>query len=258
VCLLTLGCFNAPDATATSLTTARNRSTAKIIKSSLVRRDGRTIHEVVSPNWAGWAVASRRPITAVKASWRVPKVSCARREDSIASPWVGIDGWYTWSKTVEQIGIDVGCNKGDPFYRPWVELWPSPLKPFSKKLPIEPGDRLTGLVYRVGRYWTFRLTNNTSRDKQAFHALCGYSRCLSSSAEAITERVGHLPVTNFGRSYFTNAVAATDQDAAYLGSRHWRTAWQSTIENRGGDVLVQPSDFYNGGSSFYTEWEQAN
>jgi hypothetical protein len=232
------------------------RSTARV-----VRVESHSSHGVVqseSSNWAGWAVTSRRAILAVRGSWRVPAADCGRREDSVASNWIGIDGLQQQSTTVEQIGTDTGCHNGDPWVAPWVEMFPDPPVFFTKKLPVRAGDRVTGVVYRNGRFWTLRLTDNTTGSKRAFSAICSFSECLSSSAEAITERPGRnpQPLSDFGRTLFTSAAAATDQDAAYFGDSYWRQAWNITMTNRDDDALVTTSNLDRRGD-FYTEWEAA-
>src|ERR671935_120022 len=66
---------------------------------------------LTSSNWAGY-IDSSWTFVSVEASWIQPAVVSCGATTSVASFWVGIDGYGADNRTVEQIGTDAGCMQG--------------------------------------------------------------------------------------------------------------------------------------------------
>jgi hypothetical protein len=155
-----------------------------------------------SSNWAGWDNTGST-YTSVSASWVQPAVTCARRETSYSSFWVGLDG--DGSNSVEQTGSEADCSRGTPTYYSWYEFYPA--YPVNYSNTVRPGDQFSASVtYSSGTY-TLVLTDSTQGWS---HTQTGTApSALNASAEVIAEAPssnrGVLPLANFGTMNFTNA-----------------------------------------------------
>lgn len=164
--------------------------------------------EGLATNWAGYAAAtnlnSPKPgsVSDVKASWTVPALRCDRRT-TYSAMWTGIDG-YT-SATVEQLGTEHDCYRGQSYYTAWYEIYPDALTTIPMK--IKAGDHVSAEVEYQGND-QFLLT---IQDGTQFYSTKQTVVADRSSAEWIVEAPSLytfvLPLANFGTAKFTNAAA---------------------------------------------------
>jgi Peptidase A4 family len=153
-----------------------------------------------STNWSGFAVDGTGA-TKVTGTWSEPSVSCAPREKSWSSPWVGIDG--DTSSTVEQTGTDSDCRNGKATYYAWYEMYPKSLVVIS--MAVHPMDSFTGTVVYSGSSFTLTLTDNTTR--ASFSTVQVAKSAARSSVEWIMEGPSNGLLSNFGSVQFSGASA---------------------------------------------------
>ncbi len=166
-----------------------------------------------STNWSGYAVPGTNA-THVIGSWIQPAATCARKESSWSSPWVGIDGDN--SNTVEQIGTDTDCSRGVPFFYAWYEMYPKSLVQITT-VRVQPGDAFTAEVtYTGGSSYLLTLQNTTTG--QAFSTTQSASSAARSSVEWIMEGPSNGTLTNFGSVGFTGSSATISGQTGTLGS----------------------------------------
>ena len=99
---------------------------------------GKTTASTTSTNWGGYAdLAKDGTILEVLGEWAVPKIKCTVYP-SLASQWVGIDG-FTTTTTVEQAGTYEYCpTSGSPSYWDWFEF--DPYEATQSVFTVSPGD----------------------------------------------------------------------------------------------------------------------
>jgi hypothetical protein len=156
-----------------------------------------------SSNWAGWDNTGGT-YTSVSASWVQPAVTCAKRETSYSSFWVGLDG--DGSNSVEQTGSEADCNRGTPVYSSWYEFYPA--YPVNYSNTVRPGDHFSASVtYSAGTY-TLVLSDTTQGWSHTTKgtAPSGLNASAEVIAEAPSSNRGVLPLANFGTMSFTNAT----------------------------------------------------
>lgn len=180
-----------------------------------VGRPGASSH---STNWAGYA-ATGPVFNAVSGSWIQPAVSCANKVTQSAF-WVGIDGFGPTDPTVQQIGTDSDCTKGNrrnpggPSYYAWFEMFPSSLVVLdTATYPVVAGDAMSAGVTRVGSRYQLTLTDAGHWSFATVQS--APTAPLDASAEWIVEAPtactgsGCRPVglADFGSVGFTGATA---------------------------------------------------
>ncbi len=169
-----------------------------------------------SSNWSGYAVhRSGVSFHSVSGTWREPKVSCQSGKETFSSYWVGIGGYSTNSKALEQTGTEVDCtSSGKVRAFAWYELVPAPSVPI--KLQVPPGDLIQGQVLISGHAVTLVLRDLT-RNTQ-FSKVLRASPIDDTSAEWIVEAPSEcvglydcvtLPLADFGSAPFGSATAQT-------------------------------------------------
>jgi hypothetical protein len=159
-----------------------------------------------STNWSGYAVpGGHGAYRSVSSTWTVPAVRCSSG-DRFASFWVGLDGYGSGSRSVEQAGTDADCSGRTAEFNGWYEMYPA--QPVYFRTKVRPGDHLTASVtfHGAGTY-TLMLKDST---RGWSHTVTRHQTGLArSSAEVITEApssaVGVLPLTDFGTVRFTAA-----------------------------------------------------
>jgi hypothetical protein len=157
-----------------------------------------------STNWAGWDNVGST-YTTVSAGWVQPTVTCAKRETSYASFWIGLDG--DGSNSVEQTGSEGDCVRGVPTYYSWYEFYPA--YPVNYSNTVRPGDHFSSTVtYNGSGRYTLVLTDST---QGWTHTTTGSAPSgLNASAEVIAEAPssnrGVLPLAHFAPMTFTNAT----------------------------------------------------
>jgi hypothetical protein len=212
-------------------------------------RDNDPKHKVgrgTSTNWSGYAVPGTSA-TDVIGTWVQPGVvSCARKESSWSSPWVGIDGDN--SNTVEQIGTDSDCYHGQPYFYAWYEMYPKSLVQISG-VRVQPGDSFTGEVtYAGGTSYQLTLTNNTTGQSFSTSQSASAAR---SSVEWIMEGPSSGTLTNFGTVGFTGASATISSQTGTLGS-YGSTADPITMVGKRGIQRAVPGAV--SGDAFSVDW----
>jgi hypothetical protein len=154
-----------------------------------------------STNWSGYAV-NGTAATHVIGTWTQPAATCASRENSWSSPWVGIDG--NNSSTVEQIGTDTDCSNGTPFYYAWYEMYPKSLVMIP--MTVTPGHSYTGEVTsNTSGTYVLKLTDNTS--PASFQTTQTSKKARRTSVEWVMEGPSSGLLTNFGTVGFSSASA---------------------------------------------------
>jgi len=202
-----------------------------------------------SKNWAGFAVTGTS-FTDVTGSWVQPMVPVsglcpAQQQD--AAFWVGMDGFSSKSKTVEQIGTDSDCNKaskkgpGVPHYYAWWQIAPQPSVNLATSCPtcqVSPGDSMTAQVSANGSSYTLTLRDNSV--PWTFSTTQTSAAAQASSVEWITEdplkaagsSVGKL--ADFGSVTFSGLT---------ISGIHFSGMVQITMKNRASATLQSTSSF---------------
>jgi hypothetical protein len=208
------------------------------------------VHHLVhatSTNWAGWDNTGST-YTSVSASWVQPTITCARRQTSYASFWIGLDG--DGSNSVEQTGSEGDCNRGQPVYYSWYEFYPA--YPVNYSNTVRPGDHFSSTVtYNGSGKYTLVLTDST---QGWTHTTTGSAPSgLNASAEVIAEAPssnrGVLPLANFGTMTFTNATVngaalgtvPTPQKITMVGSSYTKAAVSNLSGNNAFSVTWEHS-----------------
>ena len=199
-----------------------------------------------SSNWAGWDNTGGT-YTSVSASWVQPAVTCAKRETSYSSFWVGLDG--DGSNSVEQTGSEADCNHGQAVYSSWYEFYPA--YPVNYSNTVRPGDHFTASVtYSAGTY-TLVLSDATQNWSHTTNgtAPSGLNASAEVIAEAPSSSRGVLPLANFGTMSFTNATVngaalgtvPTPQKINMVGRNYTKAAVSDLTSNSNFSVTWQHS-----------------
>jgi hypothetical protein len=119
-------------------------------------------HTATSSNWAGYVVhKSGVHFKRVIGSWNVPVVTCTAGRETYSASWIGLGGYSSSSKALEQIGTDADCNAaGQARYSAWYELVPDAGHDF--KMTVKPGDRISAGVTVKGTSVVLTLADTTS------------------------------------------------------------------------------------------------
>jgi hypothetical protein len=221
-----------------------------------------------STNWAGYAVhRSGRSFRQVVGIWREPRAACRRGNQTFSSYWVGLGGYSTRSRALEQTGTEVDCtSRGRVRAFAWFELVPAPSVRVRLKVP--PGDLIEGAVAVTGRrvhVSLHDLTRHTTFSKVV------RARVLDlTSAEWIVEAPSEclwngtcvtLPLANFGSTSFGNAAVQPAQGRlGSISDTRWRTtkikltprgqSYVSSHRGFGSGGAAAPSPLRSGGSGF--------
>lgn len=221
-----------------------------------------------STNWSGYvscfdstkspAAACDDTFTSATGTFVVPAAICTGlkgQQEAIASPWVGLDGW--WSGTVEQTGVDIICVGQTAYYIPWYEFYPARTNTINET--VHAGDTITATVTQSGGTVTTSLSDSTQgwSDQGGSTSASGLQ---FNSAEWIVESPTNR-LTDFGTLSFSGA-SATDT-SAYTGPIDDPTWGSDSIEmdsKKGGPfhytVLAAPGSLSSSStsSSFNDIW----
>ena len=159
-----------------------------------------------STNWSGYALTgSSGAYRSVSASWTVPAVTCSSG-NRYASFWVGLDGYGSRARSVEQTGTDADCTGRKAEYNGWYEIYPA--EPVYFRTKVMPGDHLTASVKFHGA-GTFTLVLTDSTRGWSHTVTKNETGLARSSAEVITEAPsstkGVLPLADFGTIRFAGS-----------------------------------------------------
>lgn len=188
----------------------------------------------VSANWSGYSVAKptgNPSFSSVAGTWTTPAVTCTPGSTAYSAAWIGIGGAAQSSTALEQAGTEADCDSsGHPQYAAWYELLPAP--PVAVKLPVSPGDAVSGYVAVVGKsprlHVLFILIDRT-RGNAKFQAELKVSKPDLSSAEWIVEAPSEcngascraLPLANFGTVPFGGAHATSVGHTGPISDSAW-------------------------------------
>lgn len=207
-----------------------------------------------SSNWAGYAVVGQE-FTEARGSWIVPAVNCAASPYGSVSFWVGIDGWS--NATVEQTGIEAGCDNQQPVYYAWYEFAPKPGVTITS-VPIRPGDNISASVTYGASGFTVSLMNVTTGKSDSFTA--AFPEAQRASAEWIVELNGSYGLTDFnavrfGSDFTTaeNTNSATNSTTSGPIGSFGSSVQASVIVNNKREQAV-PSFLSLDGTSFAVTW----
>lgn len=198
-----------------------------------------------STNWSGYTVDGTNA-TAVTGSWTVQPATCAPRETSWSSPWVGIDG--DTSSTVEQTGTDTDCNHGTPNYYAWWEMYPAQTQVIDE--PITAGDSMTGSVTYAASGFTMTLTDNTAG--WTYQTTQTSSKALRTSVEWIVEGPSNGTLTDFGTLSFSTDSATINGVSQSL-DKFGTSANAITMTTKKGVTRAAPGGLSRGGD-FADTW----
>lgn len=216
-----------------------------------------------SYNWAGYVVTGT-DFTSAKGSWVVPSGTCSKSPNSLASFWVGIDGWN--DDTVEQAGTALFCNKTTASYFAWYEFYPAASVTIST-VPVKPGDKMTAEITYKSSEFTLEITDETTgKTFSTTKAVKGADR---SSAEWIAEAPGVITgIANL--SDFTKVSFGDDYTGASGTNDATDSAHSGPISAFGSSILKvteidwlnykedSPSALSTDGTSFTSSWVEPN
>jgi hypothetical protein len=219
-------------------------------------------HKFTSRNWDGYitySASEETDFTAVKASWIVPTVTCEAK-NAWTVFWVGLDGWF--NDTVEQGGSQAQCSAvgGAATYSLWWEMYPT--NSIQTVLTISAGDEVTASVKYATTTSTFTIKVSDETTGKSFtrkeQCASGVS-CQRSSADVITEDVGHypgsgyFPLADYGTMGYTNAdMTDPAGQSGAISSKHWLNA--AVTESDAGTTYASVSSLADGGTAFNAVW----
>jgi Peptidase A4 family len=229
---------------------------------------GTGLKRVGSLNWSGYADTDPKGGTysSVAGKWAEPRITgCKASVQSWSIFWVGIDGFSTTDRTVEQDGSYAVCPGGGsktPAYGTWWERYPKRLTVVGAS--AKPGDEISASVIRKGTSYTFKVTDSTTKGN-SFSTARTCAACKDQSAEWIAERPwlgspteGHFSsLPDFGTWRLTSATAKA-------GSKSGRITTfpdnEVTMFNKGknGRVMALPGALTRSGDSFKDVWKASS
>ncbi len=198
-----------------------------------------------SSNWSGYAVhRSGVKFRSVSGTWREPTVSCQSGLETFSSYWVGLGGYSSGARALEQTGTEVDCtSSGQPRAFAWYELVPAPSVPL--KLQVPPGDEIQGQVVVVGHRATLTLRDLTRHTQ--FSKTVSTSPIDVTSAEWIVEAPSEclglydcvtLPLADFGSAPFVSAAAQSSTgQSGTISSSLWNTTEIKLVPHRSPSTL---------------------
>jgi len=202
-----------------------------------------------SANWAGYAIETnltkpaKNAVSDVSGQWTVPTLNCTRAT-TYSSAWVGLDGYS--SNSVEQLGTEQDCYRGQPQYSAWIEMYPRPSR--SLNVRVKAGDVIKASVHYAGNYrYVLSLADLTTGSS---FSTSDYAIADRSSAEWIVEApsswFGELPLANFSPINFTNAQTTVNGVTGSI-SGSWQNDPLTMID---GGAKAVPSALLAGGQNF--------
>ncbi|MEA2256752.1 MAG: hypothetical protein QOG35_2797 [Solirubrobacteraceae bacterium] len=231
---------------------------------------------VSSSNWAGYA-ASRAGVRyqRISATWVQPATSCSGGRRTASAYWVGIGGYHTSSRALEQVGTAADCSaNGTASYSAWYELVPAASLP--TRMTIAPGDTISASVTVTGHLVRVFIADRTRRT--VFTRRLQADRVEVTSAEWIVEApsvcggVGGCslhPLANFGTAAFANARAtSTTGHAGPIADPTWAATAIALASDTGrpgparftsdaGPPTASPAPLAAGGDAFTVTYQDA-
>jgi hypothetical protein len=165
-----------------------------------------------SSNWAGYASSS--PGTAFRrasATWVAPAVHCGSGGRRYSAAWVGLGGFHTTSRALEQIGTEADCAGGKGYYSAWYELVPA--APVKLGLTVRPGDTISASVTVSGhmvKLFIANRTRGTTFSRQLTAASVDVSSAewiVEAPSACVDDGCRALPLADFDTTSFANVSA---------------------------------------------------
>jgi hypothetical protein len=210
-----------------------------------------------SSNWSGYAVETNLSspadgvVTDVVGTWIVPTAVKSKSQTTYSSNWVGIDGYS--NGTVQQIGTESDCSKGNGQYYAWFEMYPS-VGYQIWGFVVRPNDVIQASVhYAGGTSYVLTITNLTHGD--VFTTTETSTAAMRSSAEWVTEAPSSrkvLPLANFGTTTFSNCSATISGHTGPINDPAWQ--YDAITMAARGVVKATPSPLTADGSGFSVAW----
>src|SRR6266516_2073979 len=246
---LTAGAFAFAPASAAVTTVTGSKVPASIRPSTPLRAVGTgpgaaasaapaatSVTSLQSVNWAGYAASlGTTTFRFVSAHFTVPSLDCTgvtAPAGAWSAHWVGLDGFRSTSRTVEQTGLVAACDGTTPVYAPFWEMFPN--APGYPSITVHASDAISVSVYynRSTRKLTLTFSDTTNGQHFTRTRACpAGATCRRNSAEAISEAPFDtststiLPLADFHTAYFAN-VAITNTSGTHRGglrSSFWNT-----------------------------------
>ncbi|MFA6263663.1 MAG: G1 family glutamic endopeptidase [Candidatus Babeliales bacterium] len=217
-----------------------------------------------SYGWSGcvaatdWNEPALNSVSAIAGTWTVPAIQPSVN-DSYCVMWVGMDGFYYRSKTVEQIGTGHCWLKGKEFHYAWFQMFPDTPSNMINDFPLKVGDVITATVnYTSNNIFLMRLYNTTQKVVVTIPGkYTTSSKAKRQSAEWIVEAPSSytalLPLANFATIRFANCKTTINDVSGYLTNAAWLTAAIKLIDG-GGTAKAIPAILP--GSSFTVTWQR--
>jgi hypothetical protein len=228
-----------------------------------------------SLNWAGYATS--RPgvsFRRVSATWVAPAAHCSSGGRRYSAVWVGLGGFHTTSKALEQVGTEADCAGGKGYYSAWYELVPA--APVKLGLTVRPGDAMSASVTVSGHSVTLFIANRTRGT--TFSKRLDVARVDVSSAEWIVEAPSScgdngdcraLALADFGTTSFANVKATKSTGhTGTISDPAWSAAAITLSPHRGpgglrfaseGDLgSAVPADLSPAGDAFTVTYQPAD
>ena len=184
-----------------------------------------------SSNWAGYAASGATArFKRVSATWTVARVDCTAGRRTYSAAWVGLGGYHSNAKALEQTGTDANCDAaGGAHYSAWYELVPAAA--VRVPLTVQAGDTIAASVTVTGQRVRISLVNRTTGAR--------LTRTLTASAVDVTsaewvveapsacwsQGCTVLPLADFGTAGF--ARASTTSVTGHTGAIS-DPAWHAT------------------------------
>jgi len=218
--------------------------------------------QFTSRNWDGYITylsSEGTDFNSVAATWVQPTVTC-EAAGAWTVLWVGLDGWY--NDTVEQGGSSAECGAAGSTatYSLWWEMYPTVA--IQKVLTIKAGDTVRASVVYATLTKVFTITVKDITTGQFFieHELCASGlTCQRSSADVITEDVGHFgantffPLANYGTMLYAAAhIVDKSGVAGTISGSGWLNA--AVTESSGGIKYASVSPLSPTGGAFNAIW----
>lgn len=218
-----------------------------------------------STNWSGYAALTHLDnpknysVEQVSGSWIVPTVS-ATHNDSYSVAWVGIDGYFSASQTVEQIGTFHNWVNGSAQYGAWFEMYPQGSYSIDG-FPVNPGDKISANVkYLEHNVFELSISNKTQKVYAKIpKSYTVQPLAVRTSAEWIVEAPSDsisgsiLPLANFGTVHFFECEAVIRDREGSISNKHWENS-EITMVNDAGSTKASVSSLECKGHSFDVTW----
>lgn len=235
----------------------------------------------VSANWAGYVALHPTGVgsdfSSISGTWQQPRATCSTGRQTYSAVWVGLGGYSTGARTLEQVGTDTDCSRsGTATYTAWYELLPA--GPVKLTMKVHPGDDLSASTTVKGHNVTLRIRDLTTGAR--FTTTKRAASIDRSSAEWIVEAPSiclssdscePLALTDFGEVLFSTATATAGGHTGTIVDPAWSSATLELQQSASADgtgatvtqassahtlVLATPSTPVTSSGGFSVTWRE--